>query len=88
MAVAVGAVIMEAVKASGAIVRLEPPAFERLVGDIPEPLVVRRHATFMGERWEYLVGHKGLVFYAKSKTPVLLPGRAEIIDAKTIWIPG
>lgn len=77
----------EAIKASGAIVRVEPIQFERLVSRIEDPLVVRAHGTFLGERWEYLTGYKGLVFYTKAKAPLQLPGRAEIVAAKSISIP-
>ncbi|MDH3198312.1 MAG: hypothetical protein OEO21_08730 [Candidatus Krumholzibacteria bacterium] len=78
----------EALKASGAIVRVEPERFEHLVSRIEEPLIVRAHSRFLGERWEYLTGYKGLVFYTKAKAPLNLPGRAEIMDAKSISIPG
>lgn len=82
------AAMMQAVKASGAIVRLEPTAFERLAGKAEDPLVVVRHGDGMfGERWEYLMGYKGLAFYAKSKTRLNLPGRAEVIEAKSLWMP-
>ena len=81
------AAIAQAIKASGAIVRLEPPDFQRLVSRAEQPLVVVARSRFFGERWEYLFGHRGLVFYTKSKEPFSLSGRVEIIEAKSIWVP-
>ena len=46
---------------------MEPDAFVQLVARIDEPLVVRAHSRFLGERFEYLVGYRGLVFYTKAK---------------------
>jgi len=86
-ATAAAAAAAHAIKASGAIVRLDPPTFERLVGGMESPLIVRSKSTFLGERFHYLTGYKGLAFYAKSKTPLMLPGRAEVIEARSISIP-
>ena len=80
--------IMQAIKASGAIVRLAPPDFERLLGTAESPLVVHSRTSFFGVRYEYLFGHRGLVFYTKSREPIRLPGRAETVEARAIWIPG
>ncbi len=67
MAVHAAAAVAQAIKASGAIVSMEPDAFVQLVARIDEPLVVRAHSRFLGERFEYLVGYRGLVFYTKAK---------------------
>jgi len=81
--------ILNAIKASGAIVRLEPADFERLATRMDAPLVVtRRSSGLFGIKYEYLTSHKGLIFYTKSKEPVRLPGRAETIEARAIWVPG
>jgi hypothetical protein len=82
------AAIANAIKASGAIVRLEPEDFQRLVGRMEQPLVVVSRTSFFGERYQYLVGYKGLVLHTKARAPLMLPGRSEIISARTIWIPG
>ena len=86
-AAAAHAAMMQAIKAWGAIVRLEPLDFERLVGRMDAPLVVTCRRSFFGVRYEYLTGYKGLMFYAKSKEPVRLPGSAETIEAKALWVP-
>ena len=82
------AAMVQAIKASGVIVRLAPADFERLTGKMDSPLIVTCRRSFFGVRYQYLVGYKGLAFYTKSKEPIRLPGRAETIEAKTIWIPG
>ncbi|MGH7699316.1 MAG: hypothetical protein ACREMJ_02190 [Gemmatimonadales bacterium] len=86
-AAAHAAAVAQAIKASGTIVRLEPAEFERFAGRIEAPLVVTARSRFFGERFHYLTSYKGLAFYSKSSAPVNLPGRAEIIDARTIWVP-
>ncbi len=82
------AAIAQAIKASGAIVRLEPDDFQRLVGRAEQPLVVVAHSRFFGERFQYLTGYKGLVLYTKTRSPIALPGRAEVITARSVWVPG
>jgi hypothetical protein len=81
------AIIAQAIKASGAIVRLEPPDFQRLVGRADQPFVVVAHSRFFGERYEYLFGYKGLILYTKTNAPLAISGRAEIVEARKIWIP-
>ncbi len=76
-----------AVKAMGGIVQLEPEDFQRLVMRLEEPLVVTAERSLFGTRYQYVTGHRGLVFYAKSREPLRLGGRAEIIRAKRISMP-
>ena len=82
------AAIAQAIKASGAIVQLEPEEFQRLLAKAEQPLVVWARSKFFTEKWEYLFGHRGLIFYTKSKTQIMFSSRAEMIAAKSIWIPG
>jgi hypothetical protein len=76
-----------AVKAMGGIVQLEPEDFQRLVLRLEDPLVVTSERSLFGTRYQYVTGHRGLVFYAKSREPLRLGGRAEIIQAKRISMP-
>lgn len=87
-AAAAATAMAQAVKASGAIVRVDPPTFERLAARAEHPLIVTAHSRFFGERYEYLTGYQGFVFYTKSKVPLRLPGRAEVVEARKIWVPG
>ncbi len=80
--------IAQAVKASGAIVRLEPEDFLKIVSKTRAPLVVMAPSGFMQKGYRYLTSYKGLFFYTKSSTGIQLPGDAEIVSARSIWIPG
>jgi hypothetical protein len=82
-------VIANAVKASGVIVHVTPEDFLSLLSRVEKPLVVVAavKGLFGTGHTAYLASHKGLAFYAKSKTPLHLPGSAEVVQAKKIWIP-
>jgi hypothetical protein len=84
---AAAAAAMNAIKASGAIVQVAPEDFQRLVMRLDDPLVVVNESSFFGTRYKYLTAYKGLVFYTKSREPLSVGGRAELIRAKRIWIP-
>jgi len=87
-AAAAYAAIAQAVKASGAIVRVEPDDFLKIISKVKDPLVVVAKGGFVKANYQYLAGCKGLVFFTKSPTALLLPGGAEVIAARQIWIPG
>ena len=84
---AAAAAIAQAIKASGAIVRVAPEDFQMILSKGENPLVVIAVSKFFGTTYKYLTGYKGLVFYAKSSTPLQIDSRHEIITAKKIWIP-
>ena len=85
---AAAAAIAEAIKASGAIVRVGPRDFATILSRVDEPLVVIAEGGFFLASYQYLTSYKGLVFFAKSRTPLDLPPKAEVIQAEKIWIPG
>lgn len=87
-AAAVAAAIAQAVKASGAIVRVSPDAFSTLLARSTEPLIVIAEEGVFTKHLAYLMPYKGLIFYAKSKDPLPVPAGAEVIRADRIWIPG
>jgi len=87
-AAAAAAAISRAIKASGAIVRLEPEDFTRILSRTTKPLVVIAKGGLFKSNFQYLTAYKGLIFYTKSSTELLLPGDVEIISAREIWIPG
>jgi hypothetical protein len=86
--VAGAAVIAQAIKASGAIVRVEPMDFLTLLERAENPLLVYCESRFFSTSYQYLMGYKGLVFYTKSRTPLDLPRNIEVVTARKIWIPG
>lgn len=85
---AAAAAIAQAIKASGAIVRVESVDFETILHKAENPLVVCYQGGFFSTSYQYLMGYKGFVFYCKSSTPLTLPASVEVIQAKRIWIPG
>jgi hypothetical protein len=81
------ATIANAIKASGAIVSVEPDNFMTILEKTDNPLVVYSESKFISTKYHYLTSYKGLIFYTKSTTPLMLRPSAEIIHAKKIWIP-
>ena len=81
------AAIAGAIKASGAIVRLEPEEFNKILAKTAGPPVVVSKGGFIKASYQYLTGYKGFVFFTKSQTPLNLGGDIEILTAKNIWIP-
>ena len=78
----------KAVKASGAIVRVEPDEFRKLLGQNAQGLVVHALGGLFSPRHKYLMGYKGLAFYTSAREAIPLPSTCQIVEAKKIWIPG
>ena len=87
-AASAAAAIAEAIKASGAIVRMEPGDFQSILSRSEAPLVVQAQGGVFKANYQYLTSYKGLCFFTKSSQPLNLPGQAEVVSAKNIWIPG
>lgn len=87
-AAAAMAAIAQAVKASGAIVKMEPGDFQAILARVDNPLVVVASGGILDRGFKYLVSYRGLVFYTKSKIELSLPGKVEVVRAGSIWIPG
>jgi hypothetical protein len=84
---AAAAAAVQAIKASGAVVRVEPDVFLRLTARQEEPLIIRARGGFLAARWQYLTSFRGFVFFTKASDPLPLPGRAEVLEAGKIWVP-
>ena len=82
------AAIAQAIKASGVLVRVQPAEFQRIVNRQETPLVVTAPAGFLQRGWRYLTSYKGLAFHTKSPEQLPLSGRAEVVEAEAISIPG
>ena len=85
---AAAAAIAQAIKASGAIVRVESLDFMTILEKVDNPLVVTSESKFISTKYHYLTSYKGLIFYTKSATPLMLRPSCEFIQARNIWIPG
>jgi len=84
---ATGAPVASALKAMGGVVYLGPDEFMRILEKEKEPIVVTSESRLFGITYHYLTSRRGFIFYTRSKQPLHLPGEAEVIKAKTIWIP-
>lgn len=81
------AAIAQAIKASGAIVRVESTDFLTILDKVENPLLVHSESKFFSTKYHYLTSYKGLIFYTKSTTPLMLRPSMEIIRAKRIYVP-
>ena len=84
---AIAAAIANAVKASGVIVRVTPENFAAILRRVENPLVVHATGGVFKTNYQYLTSYKGLAFYTKSNEPLALPFGAEVMTAKSIWVP-
>ncbi|OHB62858.1 MAG: hypothetical protein A2Y76_03290 [Planctomycetes bacterium RBG_13_60_9] len=80
-------VAANAIKASGAIVKVESGDFEAILKKIESPLVVFSQGGLFTTKYHYLTPYRGLIFYTKTQTPLLLSPKVELIAAKKIWVP-
>jgi hypothetical protein len=81
------AAIANAIKASGAVVRVQPEDFANILSRVEKPLVIYNTGGFFKTRHQYLVSYKGFVFHTKTSNQIDLPTSVEVITAKSIWIP-
>jgi len=86
-AAARAAAIAQAIKASGAIIRVNPEAFFTILNKSERPLIVIARGGLIRANYQYLTAYKGLIFFTKSPSELMLPGSAEVIFADRIWIP-
>jgi hypothetical protein len=86
-AAAGAAAVADAIKASGAIVSVEPDDFETILEKTEAPLVVCAEGGVFTKKYHYLTAYKGLIFYTKTPAPLSLPPKTELIEARKIWVP-
>lgn len=87
MSAAIIVAMINAIKASGTIVRVEAKEFLAILAKSKTPLVVQHEGWVFGKKYYYLTSYKGLAFHTKSPTPLNLPGDIELIAAKSFWMP-
>ena len=88
VAAAAAAAVAKAIKASGAIVRVDPGEFQKLLNHNPEGLVVHAVGGMFSPGHKYLMGYKGLTFYTSAREAIPLPSTCQVVEAEKIWIPG
>ncbi len=87
-AAAAQAAIQQAIKASGAIVKIEVNDFSRMLSKMDDGLVIEHQSKlFFKDVYKYSTSYKGFVFYCKSNEKITIPTRLESISAKHIWVP-
>jgi hypothetical protein len=84
---AAAAAIANAIKASGAIVKVDPNDFRKIMAKMDAPLVVRAEGGFLSRKYQYLTAYKGLIFHTKSPSELPFGSGVEMILAEKIWIP-
>ena len=87
MAAASAGMLINNATSGGLIVRVEPHDFLRLVHDQKEPLVVMTSAGLFTKYFNYLTTYKGLGFVTSSRERLALPATAEVIHARSMWLP-
>ncbi len=84
---AAAAMIAQATKASGVIVRVEPDDFLAIIDWNEAPLAVHATGGFFGTTHQYLTSYRGLAFFTKSKAELKLSAHCQVVEAQKIWIP-
>lgn len=79
--------IANAIKASGAIIHLNPDDFVKILARNDKSVVVIAKGGFIKSNYQYLTAYKGLIFFTKSVTELMIPGDIEVITSQKIWIP-
>ncbi len=85
--VAIGAAIANAIKANGAIVKIKPEDFQKILAKIDSPLIVRAEKGIFSKNYQYLAAYKGFVFFTKSSYELSFSSDMEMILAEKIWVP-
>jgi len=81
------AAIAQAIRASGAIVSVNPDDFMYILSKTNHALVITATGGIFNKNYQYLTSYKSFFFYTKTSMPLPLPGDAELIAADKIWIP-
>ncbi len=82
------AAMAQAVKAMGAIVKVEEPAFHKILAQSEQPLVlVAPPGGFLQKFYRYATSFRGFVFFMDSKQPVMFGRMLDIVEVKYIAIP-
>ena len=89
VAAAAAAAIANAIKASGAIVEVDPGVFMAILAGERDsrPLVIMAEGGVIKTNYRYLAACRGFIFYTRSADSLMLPGYVDIITARKIWTP-
>lgn len=77
----------QAIKASGAIVKVKPEVFADVLSRIEWPLIIISEGGLFRTVYHYMTSYQGFIFYTKSKEQLALPAECEVFESQGIWIP-
>ena len=83
----IGPMMVQASRANGLLVRVEPEEFSKVLFQMKEPLVVVVEGGIFTTHYHYLTSYKGLPFYTKSEQQLQLPAGSEVVNAASISLP-
>lgn len=78
---------MNAIRSFGTIVTVTAEELLKIIEKDDEPLIVTSTGGFFSVEYRYLVPYRGLAFYATTSYPLVLPDRAEIVQASKVYLP-
>ncbi|HZO19045.1 MAG TPA: hypothetical protein VFB46_08670 [Gemmatimonadaceae bacterium] len=81
------AIQVNALKASGVIVRLDVGEWLKILERTERPLVVIGRGGVFKKHNQYLTSYRGLAFFTTSPDTIVLPPRCEVVRATKISIP-
>jgi hypothetical protein len=81
------AAMAQATRSCGAVVRLKPEEFMRVLARAKDPLIVTASAGIFKTHYDYLFSYKGLTFYTQAGEPLDLPP-VDVVEAESIYVPG
>jgi hypothetical protein len=84
---AAAAAAVQAAKAMGVIVHVAPNVFEAIVRSAGDALVVHAKGGVFKTHYRYLTSWKGLAFYTKSDSELVMPEGVALLPAEKIWVP-
>lgn len=84
---AAGHTLAQAVKATAGLVRVDAADFQNILNRLENPLIVVAEGGLFSKSYKYLTSYRGLILYTQSRQPLHVPGRAEVLNARSIWLP-
>jgi hypothetical protein len=87
MSTAAAAAIAMAIRASGVLIRVDPENFQTILNKAEKPLVICTTGGVFTKNFQYLTSYKGFAFFTKSRSPLDLSLKVEVVEAKKIWVP-
>jgi hypothetical protein len=86
MAAIAAAAIASAIKASGVLITVDPENFAAILNKAEKPLVICT-TGIISKNFQYLTSYKGFAFFTKSRSPLDLSLKVEVVQANKIWVP-